>query len=169
MIVRWLRNTWIETREKTCVLRECNTQIPSGKQGPQQLFSPIKICQRGPLTKKTERPSSAQSPITKKTEMRSDLFVGKPLRGDQISSWGQTGGSLCPPWRLDLFVGASKALLYVEMRSDQSRGKENTTSTSKMKISSTCGQADQRKGATNQQIEGEPLTSTAKVSTPTSS
>jgi len=169
MVVRCLRNTRIETLEKTCVLRECNTQIPSGKQGPQLLFSPIKTYQRGPLTKKTERPSSAQSPITKKTEMSSDLFVGKPLRGDQISSWGQTGGSLCPPWRSDLFVGASKALLCEEMRSDQSRGKEKTTGRSKMKISSAWGQADQRKGASNQQIEGKPLTSTAKVSTPTSS
>ena len=118
------------------------------------MFSSIKTFQRGPLTKKTERPSSAQSPITKKTEMRSDLFVGKPLRGDQISSWGQTGGSLYPPWRSDLFMGASKALLYVKMRSDQSRGKEKTTNRSKMKISSAWGQADQRKGATNQQIEG---------------
>ena len=94
---------------------------------------------------KTERPSSAQSPITKKTEMTSDLFVGKPLRGDQISSWGHRG-SLCPPWRSDLFVGASKALLCVEMRSDQSRGKEKTTGRSKMKISSAWGQAKQRKG-----------------------
>ena len=50
--------------------------------------------------------------------MSSDLFVGKPLHGDQISSWGQTGGSLCPPWRSDLFVGASKALLCVEIRLD---------------------------------------------------
>ena len=80
---------------------------------------------------------------------------------------GGTGGSLCPPWISDLFVGASKALLCVEMRSDQSTGKEKTTGRSKMKISSAWGQADQRKGATNQHIQEEPLTSTAKVSTPT--
>jgi len=36
----------------------------------------------------------------------------------------------------------------------QSRRKEKTTSRSKMKISSAWGQADQRKGASNQQIEG---------------
>ena len=31
---------------------------------------------------------------------------------------GQTGGSLCPLWRSDLFVGASRALLCVEIRLD---------------------------------------------------
>ncbi|XP_066366021.1 uncharacterized protein [Miscanthus floridulus] len=73
-------------------------------------------------------------------------------------------GSLCPQWRSDLFVGTSKALLCMEIRSDQSRRKEKTTDRSKMKISSAWGQTDQRKWATNQQIEGEPLTSIAKVS-----
>jgi len=74
------------------------------------------------------------------------------LRGDQISSWGQA--EHCSACRSDQIP-------------TQSRGKEKTTGRSKMKISSAWGQADQRKGATNQQIEGEPLTSIAKVSTPT--
>ena len=103
---------------------------------------------------KTKRPSLAQSPITKKTKMTSDLFVGKPLRGDQISSWGHRGKPL-PSMEIRSLRGASKALLCVEMRSDQSRGKEKTTGRSKMKISSAWGQADQSKGATKQQIEGD--------------
>ena len=115
---------------------------------------------------------SAQSPITKKTKRPTkDMPAHKPKTAIYIlgKQAGQTRGSLCPPWRSDLFVGASKVLLCVEMRSDQSRGKEKTTGRSKIKISSAWGQADQRKGATNQQIEGEPLTSIAKVSTLTSS
>ena len=126
MVVRCLRNTRIETLKKTCVLRECNTQILSGKQGPQLLFSPIKTCQSGPLTKKTERPSSAQSPITKKTEMTSDPFVEKPLRGDQVSSWGYRGKPL-PSVEIRSLRGGkqSTALRRDEIRSEQGKGENN--------------------------------------------
>ena len=89
-------------------------------------FSPIKTCQRGPLTTKTERPSSAQSPITKKTEMTSDLFVGKPLRGDQISSWGHRGKPLPSVEIRSLREGKqSTALRGDEIRSEQGKEENN--------------------------------------------
>jgi len=119
--------------------------------------------------------SSAQSPITNKTERPTkDVPAHKPKNNNQYTretSKANRGKPLpCVEIRSLCRGKQSTALRADQIRSPtQSRGKEKTTSRSKMKIFSRWGQADQRKGATNQQIEGEPLTSTAKVSTPTSS
>ena len=162
MVVGCLRNTRIETWEKTCVLGECNTQIPSSKQGPRLccfcllLLSSVQVFLWLSCVQVKSKP--AQSPITKKTErFTKDVPAHKPKNSNWYT-WKTSRanrGKPLPCVEIRSLRGGkqSTALRADQIRSlTQSRGKEKTTSRSKMKISSAWGQVEQRKEASNQQI-----------------
>ena len=75
---------------------------------------------------------SAQSPITKKTERPTkDVPAHKPKNNNRYT-WETSRanrGSICPTWRSDIYVGASRALLYMQIRLDphveQGKGENN--------------------------------------------
>ena len=127
MIVGCLRNTRIKTREKTGVLENVTHKFHQANETHDSVVFVFCCCLLSKflwLSSIQVKSKSAQSPIAKKTERPTKDMPAHKLKNNNLYTWETSRtnrGSLCPAWRSDLFVRASRALLCVQIRSDPPR------------------------------------------------